>query len=316
MKDNRIIYGHLLWHEILRSYTKWYFHGEDTDSSSSTQHDMVDSLADGDDTGDDMRGMVHDAFRVQGEPRDRDGLTDEVQNFADKFHKVLLNTEKELYPGCKFHSKLSFFVRLWHIKCLGRWSNRSFSMLLDLLREVLLEGSSLLEKFSQNKKIISNIGLNYNKIDACPNDCMLYWKEFAKKQFYNVYGTSQWKTLEKPSEGSKIKSPAKILHHFPLIPCFQRLYMSSKTTSYMRWHDEEWTKDGIMRHPADSPTWRHLNPIDPSFENGFHNVRLGLTSDGFNPFRTMSITHSTWPVVLIPYNLPPWLCMKQSNMIL
>ena len=26
----------------------------------------------------------------------------------------------------------------------------------------------------------------------------------------------------------------------------------------------------------------------------------------------MSSTHSTWPVLLIPFNSPPWLCMKQS----
>ncbi|XP_059298526.1 uncharacterized protein LOC132051465 isoform X1 [Lycium ferocissimum] len=30
----------------------------------------------------------------------------------------------------------------------------------------------------------------------------------------------------------------------------------------------------------------------------------------------MSISHSTWPLILVPYNLPPWLCMKQPYMIL
>ena len=30
----------------------------------------------------------------------------------------------------------------------------------------------------------------------------------------------------------------------------------------------------------------------------------------------MSTTHSTWPVMLVPYNLPPWLCMKRSSLIL
>ncbi|XP_077232128.1 uncharacterized protein LOC143891598 [Tasmannia lanceolata] len=30
----------------------------------------------------------------------------------------------------------------------------------------------------------------------------------------------------------------------------------------------------------------------------------------------MSIAHSTWPVVLIPYNLPPWMCMKQPYIML
>ncbi len=46
------------------------------------------------------------------------------------------------------------------------------------------------------------------------------------------------------------------------------------------------------------------------------NVHLALASDGFNPFKNMNVTHSTWPVILIPYNLPPWMYMKQSNFIL
>ena len=45
-------------------------------------------------------------------------------------------------------------------------------------------------------------------------------------------------------------------------------------------------------------------------------MRLGLAVDGFNPFKIMSTSYSTWPVVLVPYNLPPWICMKQSSFIL
>ncbi|GJT20562.1 tetratricopeptide-like helical domain, DYW domain protein [Tanacetum coccineum] len=45
-------------------------------------------------------------------------------------------------------------------------------------------------------------------------------------------------------------------------------------------------------------------------------VRLGLASDGFNPFCTMSTSHSAWPVLLITYNLPPLICMKRQSFIL
>ena len=45
-------------------------------------------------------------------------------------------------------------------------------------------------------------------------------------------------------------------------------------------------------------------------------MRLGLASDGFNPFGNMSISYSMWPVVLMLYNFPPWRCMKDSYMIL
>ena len=48
----------------------------------------------------------------------------------------------------------------------------------------------------------------------------------------------------------------------------------------------------------------------PSFTNDLRNVRLDLASDGFQPYGNMSASHSIWPVVLVPYNLPPWNCMK------
>ena len=30
----------------------------------------------------------------------------------------------------------------------------------------------------------------------------------------------------------------------------------------------------------------------------------------------MSSTHSTWPIILFPYNLPPLMCMKRSSFML
>ena len=41
-----------------------------------------------------------------------------------------------------------------------------------------------------------------------------------------------------------------------------------------------------------------------------------MATDGFNPFGTMSSSYSIWPVMLFPYNFPPWMSMKQTSMIL
>lgn len=48
----------------------------------------------------------------------------------------------------------------------------------------------------------------------------------------------------------------------------------------------------------------------PHFSSENKNIRLGVAADGFSPFRTMTTAHSTWPIILVNYNLPPWLCMK------
>ena len=54
----------------------------------------------------------------------------------------------------------------------------------------------------------------------------------------------------------------------------------------------------------------------PDFIIEPRNVRLGLATDGFNLFGNMNNNYSVWPVILIPYNLPPWLVMKVSYFML
>ncbi|GKD24656.1 uncharacterized protein Tco_1230870 [Tanacetum coccineum] len=71
-----------------------------------------------------------------------------------------------------------------------------------------------------------------------------------------------------------------------------------------------------MRHVADSLQWRNIDNEFEEFGNEIRNIRFGLSSDGINPFGNMSSRHSTWPVLLCIYNLPPWLCMKRKYIMM
>ena len=71
-----------------------------------------------------------------------------------------------------------------------------------------------------------------------------------------------------------------------------------------------------MRHPADGKAWKEFDQMYPDFAADPRNVRSGLATDGFNPFGVLNQIHSTWPVVVFPYNLPPWKCMKKEYMML
>jgi hypothetical protein len=51
--------------------------------------------------------------------------------------------------------------------------------------------------------------------------------------------------------------------------------------------------------------------MEDDFGDDARNVRLGMSTDGLNPFGSQSSTHNTWPVFVWSYNLPPWLCTKQ-----
>ena len=75
---------------------------------------------------------------------------------------------------------------------------------------------------------------------------------------------------------------------------------------------EDRKKDAMLRHPADGSQWRKVEREYPDFARDARNLRFGLSTDGMNPFGEQSCSHSTWPVTLCIYNLPPWLCMKRK----
>ena len=192
-----------------------------------------------------------------------------------------------------------------------KWPDKSFSMLIDLLLVAFPQIKFFPSSYYQAKKLIMDLGLGYEKIHVCPNNCTLYWGEMVEKDCCPKCSTSRWK-----SKNEKGKVPIKVMRYFSLIPRSKRMYMSSKISKDMRCHDECRINDGNLRHPKDALAWKNFDTLYPDFAKDAHSVRLGLASDGSNPYRLINTTYSTWPIVLIPYNLHSWLCMKPSCFIL
>ena len=61
------------------------------------------------------------------------------------------------------------------------------------------------------------------------------------------------------------KVPKKVLRYFPIKKTLQRLFLSCKIARITRWHDEDRKKDGLLRHPADSPLWQDFDERHPEF---------------------------------------------------
>ncbi|XP_075084162.1 uncharacterized protein LOC142167856 [Nicotiana tabacum] len=281
--------GDLLRKDFWDSYKVWDLHGE-----VSVRVETSSVVVSDDETENDS--IEEDNIKYNEEPNIH----------ATKFYELLEDAETELYPGCKKVLKLSFVVKLLHLKCLNHWSNKSMDALLSFFKEVLPEESFVANSFYEAKKVLCDLSLGYTKIDACRNDCILYWRDYADIQACPKCGKSRWKSEE---HGGK-KVAHKILRHFSIKPRLQRLYMARKTAKTMWWHKEENIDDGVLRHPSDSIAWKSFDTQHPTFLAELRNVRLGLASDGFQPYGNMSSNHSIWPVVLATYNLPPWDCMK------
>nr|GEY53406.1 hypothetical protein [Tanacetum cinerariifolium] len=131
--------------------------------------------------------------------------------------------------------------------------------------------------------------------------------------FCPVCNTSRWKYNN--TQGKKV--PKKVLRYFLIIPRLQRLYKSSHTAKEMISHATGKCMEPVkMQHPVDGRAWKKFDTKYLDFEKEPRNVRQRLAIDGFNPFGNLSQAYSLWPVILTTYNLPSWLCMKDSSFML
>jgi hypothetical protein len=95
------------------------------------------------------------------------------------------------------------------------------------------------------------------------------------------------------------------------------MFVSKKRSEEAQWHKlKRKPNEKEMTHPADGKAWEDFDNRWPDFAEDARNIRLGLATDGFNPFSNMSSSYSMWPVFVIPYNLPPWACMDESNFMM
>jgi hypothetical protein len=141
-----------------------------------------------------------------------------------------------------------------------------------------------------------DLGFGYESIHACKNDCVLLWKELADKVKCPKSDTSRWSCVK----GTGKKIPQKVLQYFPLKLRLQRLFITKDIAKQMRWNKDERKDDGnTLDHQADAIVWKEFDEEHEWYAHDSHNMRLGLASDGFNPFGNISTTYSIWLVILM-----------------
>ena len=101
-----------------------------------------------------------------------------------------------MYVSFKF-TRLSAVLRLCNLKVENGWSNKSFTALFKLVKNMLPEDNELLNHMYKAKKIMHSMSMDYDKMHAYPNDCILYQKKYEYLENFLVCGRSLHKTNDK-----------------------------------------------------------------------------------------------------------------------
>jgi hypothetical protein len=159
--------GYMLGYEV------WVHHGEDptphivseVQSHEEGNYDRMEEM---------LNNVCHELLPVDsknpGQPTDyEDPLTHEVQKFFD----LLKAAEEPLHEHTKV-TVLVFVTRLMSIKSKFAFSNNCYKELLNLISDVLPENHKMPKNMYQSKKLLSCLGMDYEKIVVSDNNCMLF----------------------------------------------------------------------------------------------------------------------------------------------
>ncbi|XP_039802943.1 uncharacterized protein LOC120639098, partial [Panicum virgatum] len=327
--SSRILHSHIFANGFMKKYVCWTKHGEQgVTMEDNEEEDFDDHFPGNAGIGafdDDIPMEEPEVDVAENDPSDDLGQAlHNVQADCEseterlKFQKLLEDHHKLLYPDCQNgFKKLGTTLELLQWKATNGVSDKGFGELLKLVKKMLPKDNELPATTYEAKQLVCPLGLEVQKIHACPNDCILYRGEYENLDACPVCSALRYK-IRKDDPGDvegeppRKRVPAKVMWYLPIIPRLKRLFRNKDNAKLMRWHKEERKKDSMLRHPADGSQWRKIDRTYPKFDLDARNIRFGLSTDGMNPFGEMSSGHSTWPVTLCLYNLPPWLCMKRK----
>uniref|UniRef100_A0A151UIM5 Transposase n=2 Tax=Cajanus cajan TaxID=3821 RepID=A0A151UIM5_CAJCA len=227
---------------------------------------------------------------------------------------MLKDAQSPLWDGCDKYSVLSASLRALTLKTDYGLSEGCFNEWMQFMGDIMPDDNRFPKNIYQAKKTVAELGLGSMKIDCCPSGCMLYYKENEMLQNCKVCQRQRYKRFTRRGKDKVV--PLKSMWYFPLVPRLKRLYSSMQTAHEMKWHHTHQREPSSLSHPSDAEAWRHFDETWPDFAQEPRNVRLGLCADGFAPFDKTGRTYSCWPVIVTPYNLPSWLCMRREFMFL
>jgi hypothetical protein len=126
----------------------------------------------------------------------------------------------------------TFITWLVTIKSKYFFFNNCYTDLLKLISDILAKPHKVPKNMYQSKKMMSTLSLIYEKIDICPDNYMLFWKEYANEKKCLECGQSRFiKVVTQDGEKRTTEVTQKQLRYFHITPHLKRLFISKSESA-------------------------------------------------------------------------------------
>jgi hypothetical protein len=180
--------------------------------------------SDGNDDVDRMDDMVANIER--GYYLESEDPPPEVQNF----YRLLAASEEKVHNGTDVTILQVVTHRMTFISKYN-FSNQYYNDIVKLIIDLLPMKHNMSKDLYQYKKIVSNLRMNYEKIDACEKNYMLFWKEHKDDIEYMHCGRSRYvKVINEDGASVTTKVTVKQFRYIPIMSRLKRLFLRAETT--------------------------------------------------------------------------------------
>ena len=128
---------------------------------------------------------------------------------------------------------------LMALKSKHNITNSCYNDFVKLMDKVLPNNHKLPKNLYYATKLLAGLGLKYEKIDVCPNNYMLFWKEDASLSCCKHCKESRYiEVVNEEGQWMTTKVAAKQLRYMPIKPWLKWLFLDKEIARHMRWHME------------------------------------------------------------------------------
>jgi hypothetical protein len=169
-------------------------------------------------------------------------------------------------------------------------------------------------------RIATLSGLEPEIYHACINSCVAYTGTLESRT------TCPFCTEKRLNTDGR---PRQKFVYIPLIPRLQAFAMNQRVSQLMQYRhefttgsDETCSKPGVVKDVFDGELYKELchenvvvgdETLSHRYFDDRRDVALGLSTDGFGPFKRHK--HTCWPLIVFNYNLPPDIRFQMENIL-
>ncbi|KAL6570034.1 hypothetical protein OROMI_014548 [Orobanche minor] len=161
VQTNGCIKLHLMKFWFVDNYKRWIFHGEPKIVSRGVVANSVNE----------QEAMILEEEQPAEQPNDA----------AKSFFRMMDSANEKICLGGEA-TVLEIVAELLNIKADSNISQHTYNRITSCLKRALPKENKMVANFYDTKKLVGHIGLGYEKIDCCRNQCMLFYKENEELQ--------------------------------------------------------------------------------------------------------------------------------------